>query len=62
MTSTTTCDTIDQGTLDWVHSMQARHAEHLTGKLARQSYGEPMDPVYRDRIMKAAIEGGTDPK
>lgn len=61
MTLTATRDTIDQGTLDWAHSMQARHAEHLMGKLGRQSGGEPMDPAYRDRIMMAAVEGGTDP-
>lgn len=61
MTSTTTRDNIDQGTLDWAHSIQARHAECLMGKLARRSDGDPMNPVYRERILKAAVEGGIDP-
>ena len=61
MTDTTDPSPIDQGTLDWAHSMQARNAEYLVGKLARQNHGEAIDPAYRDRLMRAAVEGGTDP-
>ena len=54
-------EAIDQGNIDWAHSVQARHAEHVMGKLARQSDGEPMDSAYRDRLFRAAVEGGSDP-
>lgn len=61
MSSPAISDAIDQGTLDWAHSMQARHAEHVMGKLARQRDGAPMDPAFRDRMRKAAVAGGLDP-
>ena len=61
MTDTTNTKTIDQGTLDWVHSMQTRNAEYLMGKLARESHDGAMNPDYRDRLVKAAVDGGMDP-
>jgi hypothetical protein len=61
MSSPTIPDGIDQGTLDWAHSMQARHAEHVMGKLARQRDGGPMDPAFRHQIRGAAVAAGIDP-
>ncbi len=61
MSSPAIFDAFDQGTLDWAHSEQARHAEHVMGKLARQRDGAPMDTAFRDRMRKAAVAGGLDP-
>ena len=47
-----------QGAIDWAHSIQARQAESLMGKIAREWTGMDADPAHTDRLIRAALEGG----